>query len=1067
MIHRWTRVARLAALAFLCTRPLLAQDAAKPLVVTGNIALTRSRIETPIRIEKDGVVVDGGGAHLVGPGSPGNPDTHTGVGIYAKGIKNVTLKNIKVSGFRRGLHLEDVATWKIENCDFSGNYHNPEYGWGDYDRVGGMIFDRSRDVLISNCKSRDNWNGIDLFQSCGFRIERCDASHCSNVCLKLEQASDNTVDECNLSYGIRISPGEVHARDSTSVLIESGSDNNRFTKNDITHGGDGVFIRVLNGWMSTGNVFVENDCSYANNNGFESWSQGNTYIRNKANYCSYGFWLGGSDHTVLEGNEAAFNGTDKGHRNAPESDFSHGGIVIVGGTGTHTILDGNYCHDNAGGGIVVRGDLGTRGRKWKMYHLVIQNNRLENNRWGLFARFADWVDLGNNLFKANEKDEFFEDVTGVSRRGADPENALRPQARIVPGEATVFIDEGTALELDGGQSSEAKGRSLHYSWRISRGDWTGDPVLFETPRIRHVFEKEGFYRIGLTVDNGYTASLAWVDCYVRRRAPELGTEGSAGSWSASSRERGPMRVTHDSTTVFSGKESLHVSAADFPGGTFELQYKPESGPLDLSKQKSLVFWLKYQNANIGGFGGPQPIVRLQSGGGGLVYSPVSASVPANLLGELPWPEGRKGWIRIAVDLEGSASWTKSEVFDGGVPNYYDSGLEFETVDTPVENQQSAAIVAAGKILFLAVAEGERLYRSDDGGRAWREVKSPASLGGSPGDWMGGMLAFDPRHYQQGALFTRHREPKSAGKEGRFRLVVYDIAKDEWQWTVTPVSMSHGLAVSGKYLFGIAHARMGNYGGGICRVSLDPYKKSEDRTMFDFGGTAGVPDPDWYSRAAQFCSVQGKIYGIKNDWTTPAPADPARSGDILFWFDPAAFRPSLHSGSDPEESKGWREFRTPATAVARLPFEAGHGASVVEVPPGWSPDIGKKGGLFLLAGCSPSNHEGWGPPSRSFALFDIESSKFTVGQLPGATGGGSAAAFSNGKVMIKRGGTNFAKTNREAWIVSPMTRESFQAARSVQERRRIGLEKVESIVIQFESAGGKSVDLWLDALSVAP
>ena len=61
--------------------------------------------------------------------------------------------------------------------------------------------------------------------------------------------------ENNLSYGLRIKPGEVHARDSTCVLIESGSNDNRFLDNDCTHGGDGVFIRVLNGWVSTGNVF--------------------------------------------------------------------------------------------------------------------------------------------------------------------------------------------------------------------------------------------------------------------------------------------------------------------------------------------------------------------------------------------------------------------------------------------------------------------------------------------------------------------------------------------------------------------------------------------------------------------------------------------------------------------------------------------------------------------------------------------------------------------------------------------------------------------------------------------
>jgi parallel beta-helix repeat protein len=199
---------------------------------------------------------------------------------------------------------------------------------------------------MSGCTIRQNkanrvWNALDLWDSNDNVIENNDFSHCSNVCLKLWRACGNKVLDNNLSYGLRISPGEVHARDSTSVLMETGSDHNRFERNDITHGGDGVFIRVLNGWCSRWNTFIENDCSYANNNGFEAWSPDNTYIRNKSNYCSYGFWLGGSDHTVLIGNEAAYNGQPDGFHNAPEPEFNHGGIVIVSGSGSHTVIEGH------------------------------------------------------------------------------------------------------------------------------------------------------------------------------------------------------------------------------------------------------------------------------------------------------------------------------------------------------------------------------------------------------------------------------------------------------------------------------------------------------------------------------------------------------------------------------------------------------------------------------------------------------------------------------------------------------------------------------------------------------
>ena len=92
------------------------------------------------------------------------------------------------------------------------------------------------------------------------------------------------------------------------MLIESGSDDNYWFRNDITQGGDGIFIRVLNGWVSRGNTFVENDTSYANNNCIEAWSPRNTWIRNRANGGSYGFWLGASDQNVLLENEASGKG---------------------------------------------------------------------------------------------------------------------------------------------------------------------------------------------------------------------------------------------------------------------------------------------------------------------------------------------------------------------------------------------------------------------------------------------------------------------------------------------------------------------------------------------------------------------------------------------------------------------------------------------------------------------------------------------------------------------------------------------------------------------------------------
>ena len=101
-----------------------------------------------------------------------------------------------------------------------------------------------------------------------------------------------------------------------------------------------------------------NDCSYANNNGFEAWSPRNVYRHNKANHCSYGFWLGASDQTVLDGNEASYNGDPRGFHNSPHlPGGGHAGIVFMFGPSSHTIARNNTCVENNGAGIAVIGDI--------------------------------------------------------------------------------------------------------------------------------------------------------------------------------------------------------------------------------------------------------------------------------------------------------------------------------------------------------------------------------------------------------------------------------------------------------------------------------------------------------------------------------------------------------------------------------------------------------------------------------------------------------------------------------------------------------------------------------------
>ena len=604
-----------------------------PTAITQDTILGKGAVlRNGLVVKASNVMIDGNGATLEGPGKPGDPKSFTGIGILAEGCSGVTIKNLKARGFEIALSASDGDAWLVEENDFSDNFHDPDFGWGEQKRSGGIVLTRvSRSVLRKNNASRV-WNALDLAECHENLITGNDFSHASNTCLKLWTSSKNLVTENNLSYGIRIKPGEVHARDSTSVLIESGSNNNYFYRNDITHGGDGIFIRVLNGWVSTGNVFVENDCSFANNNCVESWSPGNSYIRNRANHGSYGFWLGGSDQTVLLENEAAYNGLPDGLHNAPQPVFGHGGIVIVGGPSSHTRIEGNYLHHNNGAGIAFRGDDETQGKKWRTHHWIVQQNRLEENRWGIWGLWGDWIHIAGNTFTRNKEGNYLEDITNLVEAKADasvakaPHVVLRGPERALAGQAVIF---------DASESRDPEGRSLIYRWDL------GGAVSTEAT-VDHTFEKPGFYRVGVTATNGVLAGLAFRDLIVCREVKdEIGTEGQAARWGfeleGNADSRGKISFADDEDAV-SGRFSLRWTPNPYPG-LYATAIFPKSRDAgwDLSKKSRVSFWLKAENPNIPGFQEPGPVLRLYGKEGTIKVQP---SGGRNLLVGAPFSEAR-------------------------------------------------------------------------------------------------------------------------------------------------------------------------------------------------------------------------------------------------------------------------------------------------------------------------------------------------------------------------------------------------------------------------------------------
>ncbi|MHB8969113.1 MAG: NosD domain-containing protein [Pirellulaceae bacterium] len=635
-----------SAIAVLIAATHARGEDAPPLVITQDTVLDPAKTYSRIVIKASGITIDGRGAWLVGA-QQGDPKDFRQVAIAAENVSRVTLRNVNAKGWETGLHVKSGDHWLIEDCDFSDNFHDPAFGWGENGRRGGIVFEQVHKSTLRHNRANRVWDACVLVSSHDNLLVDNDFSHTSNTCLKMWDSCRNKIDKNNLSYGLRINPGEVHARDSTSVLVESGSNDNYFLGNDCTHGGDGVFVRSLNGWVSSGNVFEGNDASYAHNNCFEAWCPRNRYIGNKANHGSYGFWLGASDETVLIGNEASYNGLPTGHHNSPHlPDATHSGIVFMFGPSSHTVVRGNTCVGNNGAGITLIGDQESAGRKWRAFHWIIDQNTLRDNRWGIFLQYADWIDVAANVFVNNTEDVHDAGhVTNLTRYPDNPAITRAPQA-VVTGPS--FGTVGQEIVLDASASADPDGRPLTFRWDL------GDGTIVDRPRVTHVFQAPGFYRVGMTVNNGLLSDLAWREFYVVAAGSEWGTEGAAADWSWLD-PQSTVRFSDD-TVHIAGTSAVRAAVDPYGGMLVNLLYpQSKQAHVALAGKTQLVFWIRAINENVPAWQGPQPIITLyESEQKFAVLTPKT-----DFLSSRPNNEERDGWSYFVVPLAGDEQWERT------------------------------------------------------------------------------------------------------------------------------------------------------------------------------------------------------------------------------------------------------------------------------------------------------------------------------------------------------------------------------------------------------------------------
>lgn len=290
--------------------------------------------EAVITLAGDNKVWDFDGMVLRGSLATVEPNERKGTGVRVIG-KNVTVRNLKVHGFKIGLIAEDAEGLKIERSDFSYNFkprlmstleredlsdwmsfHQNEKD--EWIRFGAGIYLRNCDrATINRVVIRGGQCGLMITETDGATVINSDFSFLSAVGLGMYRSSNNRIMHNKIDWCLRGYSHGVYNRgqDSTGILIYEQSNKNVFAYNSVTHGGDGFFLWAGQTTMDSGaggcndNILYGNDFSHAPTNGIEATFSRNVFANNLVMECWHGVWGGYSYDTQIVGNLFAHNAT--------------------------------------------------------------------------------------------------------------------------------------------------------------------------------------------------------------------------------------------------------------------------------------------------------------------------------------------------------------------------------------------------------------------------------------------------------------------------------------------------------------------------------------------------------------------------------------------------------------------------------------------------------------------------------------------------------------------------------------------------------------------------------------
>lgn len=388
-------------------------------------------------IAKDGVTLDGNGALIIG-------DDFKGRGVQVDRRVSVTVKNLRVERFYHGIWVNASANVHILNNCVTRTHELPSPDtfldvWLPREQAygGGIFLSGVIDSFVAGNDARHQQNGILLYGCNRVEVSRNDASHNSGYGILLFESSENLVEDNTADFCCRVyapDPGGEryhNGADAAALVIMCSSSKNIIRNNRLRSSGDGVFLGGFHKDQvkvpCNDNLFENNDGSFSPNIAFEAtFSQRNVFRNNRAENCAYGFWLGWSSETTVEGNSIKGNriagvAIEHGHRNTIagnifERNGSGAQLWVNADAQRRTELFREFYPEHADsyethivGNTFVHNDFAIRA--WterdaryagpRCHHFNVHGNKLRDNRVGVqFERVRDSL-IQDNEIRAN------------------------------------------------------------------------------------------------------------------------------------------------------------------------------------------------------------------------------------------------------------------------------------------------------------------------------------------------------------------------------------------------------------------------------------------------------------------------------------------------------------------------------------------------------------------------------------------------------------------------------------------------------------------------------------------